>query len=43
MNAEHALLKFSGDIIDGFDYGEVIVATFMDLGKVFGCVNQNIS
>ena len=41
-NTEHALLKFTGDIIDGFDRGKVTVATFMDLSKAFDCVNHEI-
>ena len=41
-SAEHALIKFSGDIIDGFDRNEVTVATYMDLSKAFDCVNHDI-
>lgn len=41
-NTEHALLKFAGDVVDGFDSGKVTVATFMDLSKAFDCVNHEI-
>ncbi|KAF7671231.1 putative RNA-directed DNA polymerase from transposon BS, partial [Cucumispora dikerogammari] len=41
-STEHALIKFSGDIINGFDRQEVTVATFMDLSKAFDCVDHVI-
>ena len=41
-NTEHALLKFTGDVVDGFDSGKPTVATFMDLSKAFDCVNHEI-
>ena len=41
-STEHALLKFTGDVIDGFDDGQVTVATFMDLSKASDCVNHDI-
>ena len=41
-NTEHALLKFSDDILKLFDQMKVAIATFMDLSKEFDCVDHNI-
>ena len=39
---EHALLKFSDDIIKLFDQDKVSIATFMVLSKAIDCVDHNI-
>ena len=41
-STEHALLKFSDDILKLFDQKKVAIATFMDLSKVFDCVDHII-
>ena len=41
-STEHALLKFSDYILKLFDQNKVAIATFMDLGKAFDCVDHNI-
>ena len=41
-STEHALLKFSDDILKLFDQKKVAIATFMDLSKEFDCVDHNI-
>ena len=41
-STEHALLKFSDDILKLFDQKKFAIATFMDLSKAFGCVDHNI-
>ena len=41
-STEHALLKFSDDILKLFDQKKVAIATFMDLSKPFDCVDHNI-
>ena len=41
-STEHALLKFSDDILKLFDQKKVAIATFMDLSKAFACVDHNI-
>ena len=37
VQAEHALFKFSDDILVLFDQKKVDIATFMDLSKTFDC------
>ena len=39
---EHAILKFSEDILKSFDQKKVAIATCMDLNKAFDCVDHNI-
>ena len=41
-STEHALLKFSDNILKLFDQKKVAIATFMDLSKAFDCVDNNI-
>ena len=41
-STEHALLKFTDDILKFFDDNKVGIATFMDLSKAFDCVNHTI-
>ena len=41
-STEHALLKFSDDILKLFDQNKVAIATFMDLSKAFECLDHNI-
>ena len=41
-STEHALLKFSDDILKLFYKKKVAIATFMDLSKAFGCLDHNI-
>ena len=41
-STEHALFKFSDDILKLFDQNKVAIATFMDLSKTFDCVDHNI-
>ena len=41
-STEHALLKFSDDILKLFDQKKVETATFMDLSKAFVCADHNI-
>ena len=41
-STEHALLKFSDDILKLFDQKKVAIATFMDLSKAFDFVDHNI-
>ena len=41
-STEHALLKFTDDVLQAFDNKKITVATFMDLSKAFDCVNHNI-
>ena len=42
VGTEHALLKFSVDILKLFDQKKVAIATFMDLSKSFDCVDQDV-
>ena len=39
---EHDLLKFTDDILKCFDDNKVGIATFMDLSKVFDCIDHKI-
>ena len=41
-STEHALLKFTGDILKCFDDNKAGIATFMALSKAFDCVDHNI-
>ena len=41
-STEHALLKFLDDILKLLDQNKVAIATFMDISKVFDCVDHNI-
>ena len=41
-STEHALLKFTDDILKCFDDKKVEIATFMDLSKAFDCADQEI-
>ena len=41
-STEHALLKFTEDILKYFDDNKVRIATFKDLGKAFDCVDHKI-
>ena len=41
-STEHALLKFSDDILKLFDQKKAAFATFMDLSKAFDCADHNI-
>ena len=41
-STEHALLKFTDDILKSFDDNKVGIATFMDLSKAFDCIDHNI-
>ena len=41
-STQHALLKFSDDILKLFDWKKVAIATFMDLSKAFDCMYHNI-
>ena len=41
-STEHALLKFSDDVLKLFDQKKVAIATFMDLSKAHDCVDHNI-
>ena len=40
---EHAIFKFSDDILKLLDQKKVVIATFMDISKAFDCVPHNIS
>ena len=42
VQAPHALLKFSDDILKLFDQKKVAIATFMDLSIAFDYVDHNI-
>ena len=37
---EHALLKFTYDILQCFDNNKIAIATLIDLSKAFACVNH---
>ena len=41
-STEHALLKFTYDILKYFDDNKVAIATVMDLSKAFDCVDHKI-
>ena len=41
-STEHAVLKFTDDIVKCFDDNKVGIATFMDLSKAFNCVDHKI-
>ena len=41
-STEHAILKFTDDILKSFDDNKVGIATFMDLSKAFDCVDHKI-
>ena len=41
-SAEHALLKFTDDILQSFDNKKIAIATFVDFSKAFDCVNHDI-
>ena len=41
-STEHALLKFTDNILKCFDDNKVGIATFMDLSKPFDCVDHKI-
>ena len=41
-STEHALLKFTDDILQCFDNNKIAIATFMNLSKAFYCVNHDI-
>ena len=41
-STEHALLKFTDDILKCFADNKVEIATFMDLNKAFDCVDHKI-
>ena len=41
-STEHALLKFTDDILMCFDDNKVGIATFMNLSKAFDCVDHKI-
>ena len=41
-STEHALLKFTDDILKCFDDNKVGIATLMDLSKAFDCVDHKI-
>ena len=41
-STEHALLKFTDDILKCFEDNKVAIATFSDLSKAFDCVDHEI-
>ena len=41
-STEHALFKFTDDILLCFDNYKIVIATVMDLSKAFDCVNHDI-
>ena len=41
-STEHALLKFTDDILKCFDDNNVGIATFMDLSKAFDCIDHTM-
>ena len=41
-STEHALLKFTDDVLKCFDDNKVGIATFMDFSKAFDCVDHKI-
>ena len=41
-STEHAVLKFTDDILKCFDDNKIGIATFMDLSKAYDCIDHKI-